>query len=454
MGTFAPHEWRRQDVNMGVAESAFDGPGSYTIRVSGKGRIWDITNGCNYPDPCYGETNTIVIDLDIEVRRPQIECANIVISPDPPQVGQSFTVTTSYIATDGSINSAYTLDAFMTAPTGAVTGGNAVPYTVVDPNTLRYTFPIFTDSGGGTYSITTTLSVPGVTWFDPIVCNSGFTISLEPYFHVYGGDVSAGAGFGAACTVDPDAGIYGFSSGAAPFRGSGSQLAAYALGTIEEFTTGRVVAPNDPNHLSFASPTTYGGDLNANYAACAPDFFEYAAGTLTGDVNIAGRNLALGERQTIYVDGNATITGNITYAGGSYADTSQIPVFRLIVRGNIYVAPNVTRLDGIYIAQPNGVNAGKFYTCWPGNVPTGADINGLCRSRLTVYGAVLAETIKFTRSLGTLSQASAGERYNTAYAAGQGPAEVFIFSPEVWLAGELISINRDVDSINFLPPIL
>src|SRR5690606_4776520 len=87
-----------------------------------------------------------------------------------------------------------------------------------------------------------------------------------------------------------------------------------------------------------------------------------ASGNVTVNVNPGG--IGAGRHVTIYVNGNAYISNNITYQSTTYGNIGQIPSFRLIVRGNIYVAPGVTELNGLYVAMSNGTpNSGKFYTC-------------------------------------------------------------------------------------------
>ncbi len=290
----------------------------------------------------------------------------------------------------------------------------------------------------------------------------------KPYSKVYGGDVMVGAGFGLGCPVDGDAGVVGFNRGSGPFTGSGAQLAIFALGQIMDFADSQIITPLNPKALSFANSGggyaggLYGGDLSNAHAVCAPDYFAEAVTPLTGDVVITGRNVSPGERDTIYVDGNAFITGDIKYVG-AYANAAQVPSFRLIVRGNIHVAPGVTELNGLYVAQPQIGNAasGRFYSCsdkaWvAGYVPVFSTTNLVtaCANPLKVSGAVAADVIKLTRTRGTLSQAANSERYNTVYPAGQGPAETFIYSPLVWLDGSLSPTDGSYDTYNILPPIL
>lgn len=281
----------------------------------------------------------------------------------------------------------------------------------------------------------------------PQTCTISVTVHDRPYFKVYGGDVHAGSGFGEACATDAQARIIGWHNGA----GSGTQLAAFALNTITGFASGQARAATDYDHLTFANTSgTYGGNFAATNTICAADYWGEATGVLTGNQTISGRNLGMGTRQTIYVDGNAYISGSIRYAGGSYNDISQIPAFRLIVKGNIYVAPSVTELNGLFVAMPDGGDTGRFYTCSNGfGRPTQTLLDSACQNPLTVYGSVVADLIKFNRSGGSLRHAGTGETWNS----GGVPAEKFIYTPESWLTSEFTQ-GGEAQSYRTLPPVL
>jgi hypothetical protein len=299
-------------------------------------------------------------------------------------------------------------------------------------------------------------------------CPFSLRVVDKPYYRVYGGDVFAGAGFqdGTACTTDQQSSIIAWNRASNPYLGAGSQLGTFALGTIVDFASGTLRNRNLPKSQTFANANPsfnnwgaggFGGglDAGAGNAICAADYWADATNIrLSGFAINTPRNFGMGQRETIYVDGDVYINRNVTYAAGAYNNVNQIPSFRIVARGNIYVAPGVTELNGVYIAMPRAGsnNTGRFYTCWPGRIPTAADMNGACRTnRLTVYGAVVAELIKFTRSLGTLSGSTISERYDSGIGT---PAEVFIYTPEVWLVNGFGADGGTVDSITAQPPVL
>lgn len=304
-----------------------------------------------------------------------------------------------------------------------------------------------------------------------------FIETTGPYHKVYGGDVSVGSGFGEACKINQDATILAFNQTSGTNHvGAGTQLAAYALGVVNGFGTSQARTPTSRKNLTFANSTTheFGGMLNQRHVACIPNYWTGAvrANTIAnlsaigpnatgnykltgGDVTLGGRSLGHGDRTTLYVEGNVHITGNITYQTAGYKSIADIPSFRLVVKGNIYVAPNVTELNGTFVAIPKDDNtAGKFYTCsnsfGPPSISQIQTTGDCADNLLTVFGSVIADTIKFTRSRGNVDNATVAERYNNT--AGQ-PAEKFIYTPESWLTSDFGGTG-DNDSFGSLPPVL
>jgi len=191
---------------------------------------------------------------------------------------------------------------------------------------------------------------------------------------------------------------------------------------------------------------------------------------LAGNV-LAGGSIPAGRRVTIYVNGDVRITpgggvNGITYANvGSYANRAAMPRFRLIATGNIYVDPAVTQLDGEYIAGNGGT--GSIYTCFasgwtapldgtsenPYNVPG-------CRSTLLVNGALLGDSIKLTRVVGTLRSAAAIDGNMTGintYQNSTNISEIIQFTPELFLVNPAGTPDDPAgdgyDSITALPPL-
>lgn len=311
-----------------------------------------------------------------------------------------------------------------------------------------------------------------------ILTNSGNTVPNEicrtfanaPYVSVFGGDVRAGIGFtdamGNCATTSSD--IKG-SLSVATGLGAGTQLAAFALGTISEFNTASLTT----NHsdLAFANigagtPGNFGG-----FSGCIPHYYGGAqgpgvsnnlnVGTLTdgshqytGALTISGGAISAGKHVYLYVKGDVTIDGAITLASTA-TDRDNIPSFYLVVTdGSIKIKNAVRQLDGVYIAEPSAVvNSGTIYTCVKASgAPYGpGEVDLLypeCFNQLVVNGSFMAKTVKLLRTFGSLRNASAteysGGAPHSCVANSNSPAatttvsvcagEVFNFSPYTYVA--------------------
>lgn len=296
----------------------------------------------------------------------------------------------------------------------------------------------------------------------------------RPYVRYYGSDVFAGGQFGSPgagtggdirtyikrATNVPEGSTYG--------AGSGVEFAAFALGLIQvtsDQSTGftsaslRSAVPSPPSGLSFATNSI--GSMGGNFAAtrAATDYFNVTkkidtaktdnvnslnlatladnqqswvsplAGNKTNLTNGAAYNV----RHAVYVDGDVLISGNIVYAGsGGWATLDSIPNFSLIVRGNIYIANNVTQLDGLYVAQPtSGTTGGRIYTCVKpdGSLFAPGEIFDNCRTKLKVNGSFVAQDTRLLRTHGTLSDVGVAQLPQPAVGANPGHDLVWTYGP-------------------------
>ncbi len=284
--------------------------------------------------------------------------------------------------------------------------------------------------------------------------------STNPYFRVYGGDISAGGGFKDSCSFNNKAGILAFNN---PVNGAGAgvELAAFAYSSIFGVSSAamRTTAgpPNPIKGLTFSSTAgdpIYGGDFNS--AACASNYFDLLSGVdpaIKVDIGstYAG-NPSFSGKQVYYHDGDVTITNNVIYSGtGGWASISAIPSHYLVVRGNIYIKGNVTQLDGVYIAQPDSSgNRGVIYTCADdGGRYSSPAILSNCGSSLTVNGAFVAKTIKLLRIKGDLVNATVDEPRTS-----NNLAEIFNYTPELFIAPSPFTSASPFQSVTGLPPVL
>lgn len=303
-------------------------------------------------------------------------------------------------------------------------------------------------------------------------------VASKPYARVFGGDISAGNGLTTApgvCTSNNNATIVGWNKrSAGSFAGAGTQFAALALNAIRDFSTSLgnpASSAPAPSGLAFANTSTsaatglFGGSLGS--APCIPDYYadrptsapapssnlsSMSSGTYAhnGTLNLSG-NVNPGQRIVIYVNGNVYINGPITYPGTW--TLGNIPLLQLVVRGNIFIDNDVTRLDGVYIAQANGATGGVIHTCAAGATPIALDGNlfDTCDTKLEINGAFVANQVRLLRTIGTLSRSTTGETGATS-AAG----EVFNYNPTLWLAQPPAPAGEagDYDAIISLPPVL
>lgn len=322
-------------------------------------------------------------------------------------------------------------------------------------------------------------------------------VSNQPFFTARKGDVGVGIplapvvcdGWGSGSATSSlkswnsyDTPVFGTGD---PSRGAGSDLGVIARPNVIGFASAqlRITAPLPRIGLSFM-PIVFGnfGGGSGSGIPCPTDYYAtkpentspvigspfvpgsyynkndafFSSDPLTLSSNPLSPSVALGYRPIIYVDNDVYISGDIKLASGAMT-VDKIPNFYLIVKGNIYIAPSVIRLDGVYVAQPldNGTK-GKIYTCaYPSGAtyraPTQVEINDStsgCRfRRLDVNGAFIAKELKLYRSINTLSTNIPSEQFNA--------------TPATWLATPCaISGNctgggdPSYDAITSLPPIL
>lgn len=350
----------------------------------------------------------------------------------------------------------------------------------------------------------------------------------KPYIRVYGNDVTVGSAFRDdfnECTgYDYDAKIranigwndqnyntgssgqfgvfnYALGSGNTPWEGGIDGF--FSNNTDARATPGQHNSNNlvFGNHYSRAilSPrgdgqyqyiynerVTTGG--NSGILHCNPNFFKdfkdkgatiVSGGTLSSIDPSLTAPISNGARKSLVVDGNLFIDRDITYANTTWSSVSSIPNVSIIVRGNISIAKNVSRIDGLIVAQPkcsitlsqgqqcpaDKLIGGEVYSCGTAAGPLSLnDVQAECDNQLVINGTVIARSARWYRSVGTVScpdpsplecePAVANEP-----ASSSTIAEVINFSPELYLAPLNRQQNNNgplqkYDSITSLPPVL
>jgi hypothetical protein len=365
-----------------------------------------------------------------------------------------------------------------------------------------------------------------------IDCNNGgspptITVATKPYFRIYGNDAMAGGYFADAaspteCTggpVDSLATFQGFNAagdggGANPtgnyLRGAGSQHALFALGQINSVAS-------SANRNFLANATNLGGNTRwptrqtfANYGTtnyspnfggsggisrCIPDFYSrsssvakttgvynlnvggdnnprHASPVLNQLVNINGADITVpGLNQTVYIDGDAKIAdgANIIYNDSVLDGFNDVPNLTIVVKGDLYIDDDTTRLDGTYIVQPywdgSTWKGGRLITCYEsagaGRPFNNNELPTNCNKKLEINGAVISQEIILLRTNGNYSSNPdnptnpGGILNNVETPRSNNIAEVFNFSPEIYLNPANFTTSSSTgkyDAINVLPP--
>ncbi len=342
----------------------------------------------------------------------------------------------------------------------------------------------------GTENIPITTQTPGTTICrvlyvqpaSPSVASRASTsacavVAKKPYVRFSGNDLWAGGGFvsaNPACNTSAKITTSARAlAGTAPtqYAGSSVEYNAFALNKITSFgSAGRVLVGSGAlgdlsRSLTFANNEAdatklgyYGAashcltDYASLYASATP----LAAGTYdvgtrgSGVWRAASGNLHLygtmpaGATQ-IYIGVNDLFVDNDLKYPASYANLADVPSLVVITTHNLAIMSNVKQLDGFYVAQGDGVTSGLFRDCWPKTSPQAVgdacDVN-----QLVVNGAVSAGQFELWRSYGASGATTV---------ARQTPAELFKFTPEIYLRNALNSTNSTmVQVINTieLPP--
>lgn len=277
---------------------------------------------------------------------------------------------------------------------------------------------------------------------DGTVDGSCITVVNEPYFKAYNSGLSARDGVtpasGACSATSSNSGLLAgwndnLDYGGAE-RGAGSQLSAIALIKITGVASAQTDIARSATDLTFANNNAgditqhvdspflggnFGGQpkcnnappINATAALGGTSGVPAGKGTYqrSGNLTLTGGLVDNSGATAIKVNGDVFINGNISYGANpswTYSPgQSSGPSFVIVATGNIYIAPNVTQLDGMYVAQPrDATHGGTIYTCAPSSNPPGAgyDYYHNCGQQLLVNGSFEAANVKLLRTFGSL----------------------------------------------------
>ncbi len=468
--------------------SGYCGRPTYECQVAGQQAA-----GCGlFEDRSADEGYDIVYEYPPTVN----SCGSITLSPPNPETGEPFEARVSFSTTGGDPSRSYAYTVQLRIDGGVHPLATIGSGSIAANSTAIVAKPGIVGNNPGTYNGQWVVS--GAI---NLTCNFGVgfpqgpvTITNIPYVRFYGSDVETGAGFtiAPASSCSPSAGTidaYNRSSdGSADYRGSASQLGTFSLGRITEFVSAssRPTAPTPPKGLTFANvgpgdgSNTYGGGFGNS--GCVSDYFKgidasspnyFIGGTRKipsgGSGPLPSGSLPLSGQKTLYFGDGLRVEGNIEYTNGPWANVDAVPSLYVIVKGDIYIDDDVTRMDGVYIAIPDNDTptspGGNIYTCSKNNGPYNLQqINRFCRKQLVVNGAFIAKKVHFLRMFGTRLKGAGDEHPLNApnKDCGAPPpaiyrtcaAEVFNGSPDLWLSAPPPSRDRPpYEAIGNLPPI-
>ncbi len=357
-------------------------------------------------------------------------------------------------------------------------------------STGNVTLSSFTASQMGTYTLSAVYNGVAAT---PNPCGSANTMN-KPYVRMYGSDIAAGASAGCPGWTVATGNVRGFSGYADALfstgdntKGSGAQLGIFSLGTIDNgfpanFSSAnlRGSTPTPATGLDFANtgvgtpgaftsgswcPYNYWGNRTGSSPPNLASLNANPNGSyqVTGSQTVGTQSIADGKKLAIYINGNLTITGNITYAGaGGWSAANQVASVVFVVNGTINIDKGVTQLDGIYVAQ--GAN-GTIRTCTNGSAAIAtSNMFTQCNNQLVVNGSLVAQRIKFQRTYGSARDSASGESPQTgsrnncanrpvAANTRTCASELINYSPEVYaIPGYNTTLHTDY--VSSLPPIL
>lgn len=252
-------------------------------------------------------------------------------------------------------------------------------------------------------------------------------IGKRPKFQVWGNDLRTLADVQATWMRPDGDGVPG-----APYYGSWSEYGILAGGVVktsgekQNISSGAratlklpdltswhpLTFANTPGSLGGYSMPSESAQLDANFrrwTTGAPTISSLSTSLASGvyrasNLNIGGLSLGKGKSYVIIVDGNITVSGNITYSSGG-AVPAELPQLVLVAGGNISIAENVSRVDSWLIAK-----SGTLNTCAVG----GSLTTSICNTQLRINGPVAVNRIVMNRTFGSDrgSSAEPGEIYH------------------------------------------
>ena len=149
-----------------------------------------------------------------------------------------------------------------------------------------------------------------------------------------------------------------------------------------------------------------------------------------GPLTITGGSLIKGRHVRLFVEGDVTISGNISVdeANPIHSSLSDIPSLTVVAKGDIRVEHGVRVIAGTYVA------GGKFESCKDAQnqkKTPALGVNGVCQNKLKVNGAIVSEgSPAFLRTFGAGNMPE-DDQWDTKKISST--AEWINYTPNLWL---------------------
>ena len=174
-------------------------------------------------------------------------------------------------------------------------------------------------------------------------------------------------------------------------------------------------------------PTSFKGQLasqvSINSLQASGDYRRKGSLTITGGSLIKGRHVRL------FVEGDVTISGDISVnEADPHNSLSDIPSLTVVAKGDIRVEHGVRVIAGTYVA------GGKFESCKDAQnqkKTPALGVNGVCQNKLKVNGAIVSEgSPAFLRTFGAGNMLEDDQRDTKKISS---TAEWIDYTPNLWL---------------------
>ena len=188
-------------------------------------------------------------------------------------------------------------------------------------------------------------------------------------------------------------------------------------------------------------PTSFKGKLASQVSIDSlPASGDYSR---NGSLTITGGSLGKGQHVRLFVQGNVTISGNISVneADPIHNSLSDIPSLTVVATGDIRVEHGVSVIAGTYVA------GGKFESCKEAQKKktSALGVNGVCQQKLKVNGAIVSGgSPVFRRTFGAGNK-SEDDQWDTKKISST--AEWINYTPNLWLTASNGSSSSSLDNL-------